>query len=55
MHGFVAFVLFVQSEAFLPAKILAHFSLGVNVMTLNKYMIKQKKKDIEIQPSLTFI
>ena len=32
MHGFVAFVFFVQSEA-------AHLSMGVNVLTLNKYMI----------------
>ena len=40
LHGFV---FFVQLEAFLPVqlqKIIAHLSMGVNILTLNKYMIK---------------
>ena len=42
LHNFAVFVLFVLSEAFLPVqlqKIIAHFSMAVNVLALNKYMI----------------
>ena len=43
LHGFVVFVLVAQSDAFVPVhlqKKIARFSMGVNLLTLNKYMIK---------------
>ena len=42
LHGFVAFVFFCPIRSFSTCaitKIIAHFSMGVNVLTLNMYMI----------------
>ena len=43
LHGFVVFVFFCPIRIFPTCaitKIIAHLSMGVNVLTLNKYMIR---------------